>query len=92
MKTLSTILGLEIKEALCDTLAEDFHNGYNACLDDLDEFEIDRKSILEILRTIGSAYHPITKINGKIYHYMNKEELVDKIIYNADKIFKRKIK
>ncbi len=24
---------------------------------------------------VGSTHHPICKINGKLYHYMNKEEL-----------------
>lgn len=38
------------------------------------------KEILDSWNIVGSTYHPILNINGKLYHFMCKEELAKKVI------------
>ena len=41
--------------------------------------KVTNEELLDLLITIGSTAIPICEINGKIYHYMCKEEIVELI-------------
>lgn len=38
------------------------------------------KDVLNSWKLIGSTYHPILRINGKIYYFMNKQELAECVV------------